>query len=81
MSILVVCKQQAHTHSQSLLHRITGSEAKVWEIDNKYYTARVPLRLHVLEELKPVDVGDSLAVIYAYTTSVSPLHWPVDILH
>jgi hypothetical protein len=77
MSILVVCKQQAHTHAQSLLHRITGSDAQSWEIDNKYYTARVPIRLHVLEESNPVDVGDSLAVIYAYTASVRPLHRPL----
>jgi hypothetical protein len=72
MSIVVVCNPQAHTNAQSLLHRITGSDAQSWEIDNKYYTAQVPFRLHVLEELKPVDIGDSLAVIYAYTTSVRP---------
>lgn len=74
MSILIACPPPALARAHALRSAITASPGPEWSITNKYYTARVPVRVVTLlaDDEPCVDVGDALALIYAFTSSVRP---------
>ncbi|GHJ85159.1 hypothetical protein NliqN6_1561 [Naganishia liquefaciens] len=82
MSILIACHPASLAASHALARAITASEDAAWDIDNKYYTARVDVKVRHVDEQgqgqgQGVDLGDAMVVIWAFTDSAHATPPPI----